>query len=301
VTRPSTITVCICTYKRPELLAQLLPELERLQTDGAFTLSVVVADNDRLRSAEVVVRQFEAKSTIPVEYRVEPQQNIALARNRAVAGARGDWLAFIDDDELPARDWLLQLLRTAQNSGADAVLGPVMPRFQQEPPRWVRRGGLFDRPSHPTGMTLSWEQARTGNVLLRREALEGLGTPFRVEFGSGSEDQDFFRRLSEQGRRFVWCQEAVAYETVPPVRWQRGFMLRKALLRGKNSLKYKAGRGRDVVKALVAVPLYTIALPFLLIAGQHWFMKYLIKLCDHVGRLLAWLGFNPGGDVYVTE
>jgi hypothetical protein len=49
------------------------------------------------------------------------------------------------------------------------------------------------------------------------------------------------------------------------------------------------------------VPLYTIALPFLLIAGQHWFMKYLIKLCDHVGRLLAWLGFNPGGDVYVTE
>ena len=27
--------------------------------------------------------------------------------------------------------------------------------------------------------------------------------------------------------------------------------------------------------------------------GQHWFMRYCVKLCDHLGRLLAVLGINP--------
>ena len=138
-------------------------------------------------------------------------------------------------------------------------------------------------------------------MLLKRQALEGIGVPFRREFGSGSEDQDFFRRLGEAGRKFIWCQEAVVYETVPPIRWKRSFMLKKALQRGKNSFKYAPSRASGLAKALVAIPLYTVALPFLLMAGQHLFMKYLIKLSDHIGRLLAVFGFNPGGDVYVTE
>jgi hypothetical protein len=44
---------------------------------------------------------------------------------------------------------------------------------------------------------------------------------------------------------------------------------------------------------LLAVPLYGLALPVLLIAGQHVFMKYLIKFMDHAGRLLALIDLNP--------
>jgi hypothetical protein len=43
---------------------------------------------------------------------------------------------------------------------------------------------------------------------------------------------------------------------------------------------------------LIAVPLYTLALPILFLGGQHVFLKYLIKLLDHVSRLLAFLGLN---------
>jgi succinoglycan biosynthesis protein ExoM len=295
------ISVCICTYKRSHLLKRLLEELRRQETGGRFTFSIVVADNDCLQSGKEAVCAFAQGGDIETTYCVEPEQNIALARNRALERARGDFVAFIDDDEFPVRDWLSTLLKACAETGVDGVLGPVESRFEQEPPAWVRKAGIFDRPRHETGHVIAWDEARTGNVMLNRRALEGIGAAFRREFGSGSEDQDFFRRLDEAGRRFIWCKEAVVYETVPAIRWKRSFMLRKALQRGRNSFKYRPCRVRGVVKAFVAVALYGLALPFLLVAGQHQFMKYLIKLFDHTGRVLALFRIRPGRDVYVTE
>src|SRR5262245_22044824 len=95
------ICVCICTYRRPAFLTALLHALVDQETEGRFTYSVVVVDNDRARSEEAVVRDFTASTTLAVHYGVEPRQNIALARNRAIENARGEFVAFIDDDECP--------------------------------------------------------------------------------------------------------------------------------------------------------------------------------------------------------
>ena len=104
---------------------------------------------------------------------------------------------------------------------------------------------------------------------------------------------DFLKRMSERGCRFVWCNEAAVYETVPPARWKRSYMLKRALLRGKNILKHPTGRFQLLATSAVAVPIYLLTLPVTLIAGQHVFMKYSIKLSDHLGRLLAIVGMNP--------
>jgi hypothetical protein len=70
--------------------------------------------------------------------------------------------------------------------------------------------------------------------------------------------------------------------------------MKRALLRGKNSMRHPRGRVRNLAKSLVAVPLYSLSLPFLQVfGGHHYFMKCLIKLGDHVGRLLAAVGLNP--------
>ena len=100
-------------------------------------------------------------------------------------------------------------------------------------------------------------------------------------------------RLVQQGHVFVWCNEAVVYETVPRARWQRRYMLKRALLRGNNILKHRQRRPQLIGRSVLAVPAYSLMLPFTLAFGQHVFMKYCIKLCDHAGRLLAVLGINP--------
>lgn len=294
------ITVCVCTYRRPDLLARLLRELARQETAGRFTYSVVVVDNDRQESARAAVTAAQATSPVPVAYCVEPQQSIARARNRAVEHADGDFIAFIDDDEFPIERWLLTLFTTCHDLGVDGVLGPVKPHFDTTPPEWLVRGRFHERANYPTGLRIDGAKGRTGNVLLKRALFSGDELAFRPEFVTG-EDQDFFRRKIAAGHVFVWCREAIAYEIVPPARWKRAFILRKALMRGKYTAIEPTFGLLDAGKSLVAIPVYAAALPVLCLMGQHHLMRYLEKLCHHVGKLLACARPNPIGEQYVSD
>jgi succinoglycan biosynthesis protein ExoM len=294
------VCICICTHKRAAMLRRLLDGIVGQATDGLFTYSVVVADNDQRESGRAVVDAFAATSGIAVTYCVEPQQNIARTRNKAVQAAHGDYVVFIDDDEFPTEKWLLTLFTTCRDFNVDGVLGPVKPHFDETPPGWVVDGKFYDRPSYPTGTVIDWRKGRTGNTFLKRHVFDGEETPFRPEFLTG-EDQDFFRRMIGKGFVFVWCHEALAYEVVPPIRWQRSFMLKRALLRGSISLVHPTVGLAAVAKSAVAAPLYTLALPFAAVLGQGRFMTCLVRLCDHLGRLLAAVGIDPIGKPYVTE
>jgi succinoglycan biosynthesis protein ExoM len=286
------ICVCICTYNRPQFLKRLLQDLGGQDTRGLFTYSVVVADNDYLQSAKTVVSDFAAAASIPIRYCLEPRRNIALARNKAIENATGDFIAFIDDDEFPAKDWLLTLYKTCNEYDVDGVLGPVKRHFNEEPPKWVLRGKFYERSTHATGTVVKWGEGRTGNLLLKTRVLERGAQLFRAEFPT-AEDQDFFRRMIEKGHSFIWCNEAVAYEVVPPIRWKRTVMLRRALFRGAVTLLHPTFGARDIAKSVIAVPAYLAALPFALVLGQHRFMDLLIRLFDHLGKLFALLGINP--------
>jgi succinoglycan biosynthesis protein ExoM len=296
----SHISVCVCTYKRPQLLKRLFEELAGQETNGRFTYSIVVADNDQSRSAEAVVSQFAVSSTVPVRYCVEPQQNIALARNRAVENAEGDYVAFIDDDEFPTRNWLLTLFEACNKYGVDGVLGPVQRHFDEEPPKWLTKSAFYERPTYPTGYILGWREGRSGNILLKREMFATETQAFDPQFRTG-EDQDFLRRMMDQGRVFIWCNEAPVYEVVPSIRWRRSFMLKRALLRGAMEPRLATFGMRDILKSAIAVPIYVVALPFAFVLGQARFMTLLVKLFDHLGKLLAFVGIDPVREQYVTD
>jgi glycosyltransferase involved in cell wall biosynthesis len=289
------ISVCILTFQRPEYLCRALRKLNAQETGDLFTYSVVVVDNDAEASARSIVSGFASIGGHAVTYVVEPQKNISCARNAAVLHAYGDYIAFVDDDEYPAQDWLLKLFETCKAADVDGVLGPVRPYFDTPPPAWVTKGAFFERPAHRTGMVLNWSQTRTGNVLFLRCILPKNEGPFRVEFGTAGGDMDFFRRLMEQGRRFIWCEEAVVFEVVPPSRCRLSYLLKRALMRGSKFHRHPANRMKNAVKSLIAVPTYVIALPFLALLGAHVFIKYLIKLCDHFARLLGFVGIELVG------
>jgi succinoglycan biosynthesis protein ExoM len=282
------------------MLQRLLDSLNAQQTEGLFSYSLVIADNDHMRSAQPAVAAFSSTTHAAVTYCVEPRQSIALARNKAIENATGDFVAFIDDDEFPTGRWLLTLFEACNKYQADGVLGPVKPYFDKEVPNWVVKGKFYERPTYPTGFVIDWTKGRTGNVLLRRHLFMPGEQPFRPEFRAG-EDQDFFRRMIERGHVFVWCNEAVAYEIVPPSRWRCTFMLRKALLRGTLYPVHPSFGVPHIVTSLIAVPAYTAGLPIALILGRHRLVALLTKLFTHIGTLLACLGIEPIKDAYVTE
>jgi glycosyltransferase involved in cell wall biosynthesis len=297
---PSHICVCICTYKRPGFLRRLLEKLREQETGGLFTYSIVVVDNDCLRTAEAEVTGFAASSSVPIRYYIEPQQNIAMARNMAVENATGDYVAFIDDDEFPAENWLLTLLNACNEYGVSGVLGPVFSHFDTEPPRWIVKGKFWQRPTYPTGTIVEGRMGRTGNVLLKKAIFDTNRKPFQPEFRTG-EDQVFFTNMIEQGHAFIWCNEAVAYEVVPPSRWERSFILRRCFFQGSYTPHERDFGVGSFVKSVIAIPVYVATLPFAAIAGHHWFMTILTRIANHSGKVLTCLGIKVIKDPYVTE
>jgi succinoglycan biosynthesis protein ExoM len=288
------ISVCICTYKRQKLLRRLLNKLQNQITDDLFTYSIIVVDNDCDKSAKQTVLSFKNTSAIDIRYFNEPEKNIALARNKTIQNAQGNFVAFIDDDEFPDDEWLLELYKSYNKFNADGVFGPVKSHFETEPPQWIIKGNLHERESFKTGTLLKrFKYTRTGNVLLSMKIFDEKKGNFDPTLGkSGGEDTAFFKRMIESGCIFVWCNEACVYETVPPERFTRVYFLKRALLRGVVSSRYISLISFSMLKSLTAFILYTSALPFLLLIGNHVFMIYLIKDCDHIGKILALCGLK---------
>lgn len=302
-TQPDTqdrhhIGVCIPTFKRPEILERLLNMLAQQQTGDLFHYSVHVVDNDSARSAESVVSNFANRVPFAVTYAVEPVQNISLARNRVLNCADGDFLAFIDDDEIPTDTWLLSLYRTCRQYNADGVLGQVRPLFDSTSPSWLVKSGLCERPSFRNGTILGHEAGRTGNVLLRRSILDGLEAPFRPEKGrSGGEDIEFFRFMVGQGRVFVWCDHAPVYEHIGPDRRNIRYYFRRALriggLSGEMLRSSRRGRGRAALRSICALSLHVPLCILGVFLGAHIWARYSAKAAYHFGRICGIVGFVP--------
>jgi len=281
------ISICICTYNRPNMLLRLLKELKNQRTDGKFTYSVVIVDNDYKQSARKIVDFMKSKCSFSIDYYAEPIQNISLARNMAIQNAQGDFIAFIDDDEFPTSAWLFNHYNFLCRSTADGSLGPVLPYYEIEPPSWVLKGKFFNRPSYRTGSVLRWNETRTGNVLLKRDLFSSNEIAFDPKFGGGGEDKDFFRRKIKQNRQFAWCEEASVYESIPELRWTRSFMLRRALHRGKADAHSTSQDVMSISKSLAAIIVDTLALPISLFFGYHIFRWTLIRDCYHLGKIAA--------------
>ena len=294
------ICVCICTYKRPNYLKRLLDELRHQETGGRFTFSIVVCDNDEMKSGETVVAEFAGSSSTAIKYCLEEHQNISLARNKTIENSSGNYIAFIDDDEFPDKCWLLNLFEAIDKYQVDGVLGPVKRYFDTTPPKWLLKSTLYERIVYPTGTVLHESEGRTGNVLLKKGMFDAHREPFNPKMLTGGDTQ-FFRDMIEFGYRFIWSADALVYEVVPPIRWKRSFILRRALFRGAHVPLRQGFSWRLVIKSMIALPAYLLMLPVAVLIGQHRVMTIMMKLCDHLGLLLAIVGIRPSRQTYITE
>lgn len=295
------ISVCIATWRRPARLAVLLADLVGQRRPPQ---QVVVVDNDAAGSARAVV---EARRLLgaPFEivYAIQPQQNIALARNLSVELAGGDWLAFVDDDEQAPPTWLAELAEATRLWVADGALGPVEPVLPASAPDWVVRGGFHRWVRLTSGSVVPPNQLRFGNVLLRASLLRELPQPFDPAYGlTGGEDGDLLARLVQQGARIVWCDEAPVSEPVEPARLRLRWLVLRALRGGQDFARHTlAGRygridgtGRVAFAGRAALQCAAAALLVLpaAVAGRHRAVHWLLKSAANAGKLSVYFGWH---------
>jgi GT2 family glycosyltransferase len=231
-TEPLAIAVCALTFRRPVGLEELLDGLAAIDPPENSTIDVVIVDNDPEASARERIDARRGSMPWPLHYDVEPRRGIPFGRNRAVTmAADADVVVFLDDDEVPDRNWLDELVRVLRSTGADVVTGPIRPRFDEPPPRWVVDGRFFERPRFRTGEEIGY--ARTSNVLVTAPVFPADTAPFNEEMGlNGGDDTHFFMRARMNGHRIVWADDAWVTEAVPPSRVRVRWLLQREYRRG---------------------------------------------------------------------
>jgi succinoglycan biosynthesis protein ExoM len=290
------LSVCIATYRRNDRLAEVLDDLRR-QT--LLPDQIVVVDNDAAGGARPVIEQLRSSGApFRLDYAVQPERNIARTRNRTVALAQGEWLAFVDDDERAPEDWLQRLMEAAEQYQAHAVLSPVEPRLPTHSPQWIRRGKFYDFPHQPEGGSVPLNCMRFGNILLRGDWLRAEPGPFDERYALGTgEDGDLLVRLANKGARIVWTERAPVFEPIETARMSLRWLLRRAYSGGQEfgrqtlrGMYAPAGLGRSavfglrvLVQIVAAAMLALVCLP----AGRHHSARWLITLWANLGKLAA--------------
>jgi GT2 family glycosyltransferase len=213
---PLTATVAICTRERPEDLRRALAAASALEGEGH---DLLVVDNAPVSDAtRRVVQEFPR-----VRYVCEPARGLNAARNRALREARGDVVAFTDDDASPEPAWLKSLLANFGDPRVLCVTGLTLPieleteaqeLFERHCPfaRGFRRrvfDGHRDNPLHVgpvgAGANMALRKAVLARVGVFDERLDG-GMPTR----SGG-DHEMFARILRAGYRIVYDPAAVSW------------------------------------------------------------------------------------------
>ncbi len=250
------ISVCICTFRRPALLLELLDAVGRQQRTGlGECIEIVVVDNDPGHSAQEALTLWHSPPGFQLVWLQVPEPNISVARNAATHQATGEWIVFVDDDETPVDNWLMSLMNAQRSFQADAVFGPVLPHYAPQTPGWIREGAYFERRRFPSGMMIDEADARTGNVLINARRLKSINGPFEPSFGrTGGEDSVLFRDLLALGCTFVWCDEACVSEAVPLERANAAWLLRRSFRVGQTWLRaelYRLPVSKKIVRGVM--------------------------------------------------
>ena len=294
------VAVIVPTLRRAESLERALDSLFG-QTGVADRMSaVVVVDNDPLGSAAATVEGLRVRSPWPLGEVHAPRPGVATARNAGLAATAAPLIAFLDDDEAAAPDWLSALLKAQAATRADVIFGPITGRAPDAAP-WLKpyleqffgregpdRTGLIDAPFG------------CGNSLMVRSAALPGATPFDTGADqAGGEDDALFAALSARGGRFGWAADARVDEFAPPHRATLAYALARAFAYGQGPSQTAAaarnwvGVARWMAIGAAQAAVWGAASAALTVIASPKRAEMYDRTARGVGKLFWMKGFEP--------
>ena len=229
------ITVVVCTYNRASILKDALESLATSSVAPSVSWEVLVVDNNSTDGTREVVDQCSEQNPGRFRYFFEPQQGLSFARNAGIREARGDVIAFSDDDVKVEPSWLQNLTADVLTGNYAGAGGRIFPEWASQPPDWLpvqERYGLapltsFDLGASPIDLT---EPPVGANMAFRKSMFEKYGH-FRTDLGRrpgtliGDEEIEFGNRLLNGGERLRYEPSAVVHHPVQEARLRREYFL----------------------------------------------------------------------------
>ena len=245
------LTVTICTYNGESKLPIVLERLRSQVSPESFGWEVLVVDNNSSdRTAQVVAHyQKNWPNSVPLRYAFEAEQGLAFARRCAIKVARGELIGFLDDDNLPAEDWVRSVYLFGQrHPEAGAYGGRIRSQFETAPPPNFERIAsclaLIDRgeEAFPYADNRGVLPAGAGMVIrsaVWRQCVPEIPLLAGVcgnSLSAKGEDVETLSYIRKAGYPIWYAPQMVIWHDVPKERFSRDYLFR--LFRGIGLSRY---------------------------------------------------------------
>ena len=242
--RDMQISVILCIYNGANSLPTALRSLLNLTVPKGLSWEVILVNNNSTDDTGRIIEDFVGTSGLNAQALFEPRQGRAFALNAGIRKARGEIIAFTDDDVIVDPQWLVGLSNMFATFECIAVAGRVKPLWDQPQPDWLEMEnqqvvGHFEYGERPIPINLPPIGA---NSAFRRSAFEKYGL-FRVELGvnkseiGGTEDDEFGRRLLQAGEKIMYAPDAIIHLPVESHRLTKDYFLRWFYSMGKANMR----------------------------------------------------------------
>ncbi len=233
------LTVLVRVFNAEEKLPHLLASLRALQVPPEADLELLFVDNQSTDNSLLLIQAALPDLPIPARVVVESRRGSAMTRVRGIVEAKGTFIAFVDDDNLPHVDWLVNILKNiATYPQASAFSGRNLPRCAEPIPDYIQPYRAFyalvDRGQRPFRYAKSINSALppgAGLIVRRSAVLDVLqATPMRL-LGTTSgnvslkgEDVELLRRMQQAGHEIWYCPDIVLTHELPSDRFSVSYL-----------------------------------------------------------------------------
>jgi GT2 family glycosyltransferase len=232
----TSVSIIVATFNRAKALQRALTSLKEMELGPSTRLEIVVVDNMSTDDTGEVVSQFAGEVHGVVRRVVEERPGVCYARNLGIREAKGEWIAFFDDDQLADPRWLMSLLEFAKARGVKCVGGSVQLTYEAGCPSDLEMTSLLRRLlGEKTGNTSRRYSSRylpgTGNALIHRDVFQKIDQ-FDEKCLQGGSDTLFFSQVLSAGFEAWFTPDAIVHHVIPAHRVKREFFTRTSLRRG---------------------------------------------------------------------
>jgi len=247
-----TVTAVICTRNRADWARRALESLVAQDLDHD-RFDVLVVDNGSTDDTAAMA-QAVAGLHANVRWCSEPEAGLSRARNRAIDEARGDILAFLDDDAVAYPSWArLHLEAFETDTTVLATGGPIILEWPDGRPSWLPEEhdsmyAALDLGSEP--QTFAGPPFPFGaNMAIRRDAFDAVGR-FSVDLGRrdtnlvSGEERDLLERVHTAGARIIYIPLVPVIHHVLPDRTRWRWLLRRFFDQGRSKVLIDDVRSR---------------------------------------------------------
>ncbi len=256
------ISIIICTHQTQRYLDFVEAINSLLIQNYENTEIIVVVDGNEELYAKI--SKNENKNTDKIIFN-DKNLGLSESRNKGIKEAKGDIIAFFDDDAVADKNWLKELVKMYEEKEAIAAGGKLLPKWVTKKPKFLPEEYYWLVGATHKGFPEKVTEVRNtfgSNLSFKAEVLKVLGG-FKSEMGvkgkgllQGEETELCERMRNKFGKGVIYNPDAIVYHKVFPERLKMIFLLKRAFWQGysKRTMKelgYSMDEESDFVKNLL--------------------------------------------------